>query len=967
MHEAPKRDERIQQSDSSSLLQPNASVPMPDSDTGAQAREVNPDVFEGLVRSVPGVLYNFHAKASGEYTSTFVSAQAQEILGIPNKPFSTFFERFLERIPESHRPSFVQSVSAAVGEETNWEFETPFIRPDGRRIWLQCKSHPERKGTDLVFAGVLLEITERKEAEAALQEREARIHGLAESVPGVIFQFYARSDEEYGLHYVSPQAKSLLGLSPRPDGFFERFVDCVDGAYIASFEKSVEEAVREVKPWSFLLPFILPNGSTIWVEGYSTPEQRDSEVVFNGVLLDVTDRKETQQALDEERERLHTLFESLPTPAIRSWVDPDGAHVQAANKSARDVFGLDNRSGRDAIVEQEIVLPEDRDRARQINHIAIQEGTLETEVRRKTRYGVRDFQLQVASRNADDRPEVFGIYTDITKQKRGERQAQRRREKTEALYAATQGLLSATDLGTVADILVDLAMDTFDYPGVVVSFLEDDHLHPVQVSGTEAFRDLPFQPVAIDTAHPLATAFCTGSTACHHEMHAAPFSGTPFRDLGSAAFVPLGSHGVLVIAAFESRAIADEDVRLLEILGANVTAVLDRMNQQADLEISESTYRGIINQARDSIFVLTAEGEFVMANSSTALMLGTTVDELVGSSIADVLDRTQTDLAKTRERFASVLDGTPQRLEVWAKRADGSSFPKDIRLQPVTYFDQPAVLGVGRNMEEHKRRERELRTAKLDAERANEIKSAFLANMSHEIRTPLTSIIGFAEAIGDMTTTSADDEQQTAAAKSHADLDLTTLSYFAGLIEKSGQQLMETLNGVLNLSKLEANDFGLAPEPVDLVTFAVDAAETFQLRGEKLGLQVRTDLPDKRVNAYANPQGIQIVLRNLVSNAIKYTNAGGAVTIRAHEGKQPDTAVPCAVLEVEDTGIGMSAEFVEQAFEAFYQESRGQAREFEGTGLGLAVVEKAVKEMKGSVEIDSKKGEGTCVSIYLPQ
>ena len=945
---------------------------MSESNADAEESEIDSNAFEGLVRSVPGVLYNFYAKGSGEYTSTFVSAQAQELLGIPNTPLSTFFERFLSRIPETHRASFAESVTTAVSEEKDWEFETPFIRPDGRRIWLQCKSHPKRQRMDLVFTGVLLDITERKEAEAALQEREARIHGLAESVPGVIFQFYARSDHEYGLHYVSPQSTSLLGLSPRPDGFFTRFVDRINREYVDAFVQSVGAAVRDAKPWSFLLPFIRPNGSTIWVEGYSTPEQREEEIIFNGVLLDVTNRRRFQQALNEERDRLHTLFESLPTPAIRSWVDQDGAHVQTANKCAREVFGLDNKSGenksgRGAIVEQEIVLPEDRDRARQINHIAIQEGTLETEVRRQTCYGIRDFQLQVSARKADDRPEVFGIYTDITKQKRGEQQAQQRREKTEALYAATQSLLSATDLRTVAEILVDLAMDTFDYPGVVVSFLEDTLLRPVQVSGTEAFRELPFQPVAPDTTHPLATAFRTGSTACHHEMQTAPFSGTPFANLGSAAFVPLGNHGVLVIAAFESHAIAEEDVRLLEILGANVTAVLDRMNQQADLEISESTYRGIINQARDSIIVLNEEGQFVMANSSTALMLGTTVENLIGSSITDVLDQTRTDIAEMYERLAGVLNGTPQRLEVWAKRADGSSFPKDIRLQPVTYFEQPAVLGVGRNMEEHKRRERELRTAKLDAERANEIKSAFLANMSHEIRTPLTSIIGFAEAIGDMTTPSASDERQTAAPKAHAALDLTTLSTFAGLIEKSGQQLMETLNGVLNLSKLEADEFGLAPEPVDLVRFAVDVTETFQIRGEKLGLQIRTDFPDKRVMANANPQGVQIVLRNLVSNAIKYTDAGGIVTVRARQGQQPDTAATCAVLEVEDTGIGMSAEFVEQAFEAFYQESRGQAREFEGTGLGLAVVDKAVKEMEGHVEIDSTKGVGTRVSVYLPR
>jgi signal transduction histidine kinase len=199
---------------------------------------------------------------------------------------------------------------------------------------------------------------------------------------------------------------------------------------------------------------------------------------------------------------------------------------------------------------------------------------------------------------------------------------------------------------------------------------------------------------------------------------------------------------------------------------------------------------------------------------------------------------------------------------------------------------------------------------------------------------------------------------------------------------------MEMLNGVLNLSKLEAGEMGLEPEPLDLSEEVRDVAEAFQLRAEENGLQVRIEAPAEPVRARANGQGIQIVLRNLLSNAIKYTEEGGTVWVRSRRLRAPEDDAPTgarpskdgrpledgrrakdaptAVLEVEDTGIGMNADFLDQAFDAFHQESRGRAREFEGTGLGLAVVEKTVAGMNGCVEVDSQKGEGTRVTVRLP-
>nr|WP_272505830.1 HAMP domain-containing sensor histidine kinase [Salinibacter ruber] len=277
-----------------------------------------------------------------------------------------------------------------------------------------------------------------------------------------------------------------------------------------------------------------------------------------------------------------------------------------------------------------------------------------------------------------------------------------------------------------------------------------------------------------------------------------------------------------------------------------------------------------------------------------------------------------------------------------------------------------------------------------------------LANMSHEIRTPLTSVIGFAEAIGEETSEEA------------------PASRFAGLIQKSGKRLLRTLDGVLNLSKLEAGRAGLTLGPVDLEARAREAAKEASAKAEKKGVDVRLETGPAR--ARADEGAAEIIVQNLLSNAIKYTEEGGTVWVRTRQesrteetraqretqetqvqeetqarqekssgteagtdpgaeagpkpepeqtpksesGQTKDGRAAAAVLEVEDTGIGMEPEEVEAMFEPFRQESEGLSREYEGTGLGLTVAQRAAEQMGGSIEVDTEKGEGSRFVARLP-
>ncbi len=265
------------------------------------------------------------------------------------------------------------------------------------------------------------------------------------------------------------------------------------------------------------------------------------------------------------------------------------------------------------------------------------------------------------------------------------------------------------------------------------------------------------------------------------------------------------------------------------------------------------------------------------------------------------------------------------------------------------------ISGTLQDITEQKKRQQELVEAKEEAERANRLKSVFLATVSHEIRTPLTSILGFAEAIGDKVEAEAELQGGGEAGSENE----KAVVRFARLIKKSGDRLMKTLDAVLTLSKLEAGEMDLSFETVDLASTAEETAEQYRRQANEKGvdLQVRAKAP---VWAEADSGGLQIVLDNLLSNAVKYTEEGGNVRVRAYAGEG------AATLEIEDTGIGMEPGRAEELFEPFRQASEGLTREYEGTGLGLAVTKKIVDQMGGSIEVVTEKGEGSRFTVRLP-
>jgi signal transduction histidine kinase len=248
----------------------------------------------------------------------------------------------------------------------------------------------------------------------------------------------------------------------------------------------------------------------------------------------------------------------------------------------------------------------------------------------------------------------------------------------------------------------------------------------------------------------------------------------------------------------------------------------------------------------------------------------------------------------------------------------------------------------GRDMEEMTRR---LRSARDEAERANRAKSEFLANMSHELRTPLNAIIGFSEMLesGYGGTLS---ERQASYTKD---------------IHDSGQHLLQIINNVLDMSKVEAGQYQLYETAVDLRDVARASIAILSGRAREQGLTLELAIDSTLPCVMADERTLRQVLLNLLSNAVKFTRGGGTVTVTG--GVQQDGDL---VINVGDTGIGIAPEALDLVMEPFRQANGSFSREYEGTGLGLTISKNFIELHGGKLAIESEVGVGTTVSVILP-
>ena len=255
------------------------------------------------------------------------------------------------------------------------------------------------------------------------------------------------------------------------------------------------------------------------------------------------------------------------------------------------------------------------------------------------------------------------------------------------------------------------------------------------------------------------------------------------------------------------------------------------------------------------------------------------------------------------------------------------------------------VVAVMRDVTDRKIQEQALDLARSAAEQADASKSRFLATMSHELRTPLNAIIGFSEMI---------------VQEDVLMVDAARRKEYAQLINDSGQHLLSVVNGILDMSKMESGNFEISPEPFAPRAALLNCCNLLALKARENGIDLVTRAPDDLPVMTGDPRAFKQIVLNLVSNAIKFTERGGTVTVSAGvEGAR-------LVLRVTDTGVGIAADDLKRIGDPFFQAGKTYQRRHEGTGLGLSIVKSLVALHSGEMSVQSKIDEGTTVTVALP-
>ncbi|MBL8061370.1 MAG: response regulator, partial [Anaerolineales bacterium] len=368
---------------------------------------------------------------------------------------------------------------------------------------------------------------------------------------------------------------------------------------------------------------------------------------------------------------------------------------------------------------------------------------------------------------------------------------------------------------------------------------------------------------------------------------------------------------------------------------------------EQDLHESEAYARLLFDAAPDPVSVAEVDGIMVDVNRLFEQQHQIQRKDVQGRHISELKIFPEEQLKKAGDYIAAIVEGKqvpPVELDFYPP--GGGSHTLEMHSYPIEVKGRQLVLSTSRDITLHKKAEESLRAANMEMERALRMKDEFLANMSHELRTPLNAVLGMSESL----------EEQIA-----GPLNEKQLKYI-GTIRESGKHLLELINDILDLSKIEAGRLELNVSQVSVLSLCEASLRMVKEQAQKKNQNVSLKIdPDVKV-IMGDERRLKQSLVNLLSNAVKFTPNDRQVGVEVKGNVRNQTVV----FTVWDEGIGMEQEDLDKIFKPFVQLDSGLSREFSGTGLGLVLVAQMIRLHGGSVSVESKGGQGSRFSFTLP-
>jgi len=372
-------------------------------------------------------------------------------------------------------------------------------------------------------------------------------------------------------------------------------------------------------------------------------------------------------------------------------------------------------------------------------------------------------------------------------------------------------------------------------------------------------------------------------------------------------------------------------------IGRDITEIKNAEEQILKLSMS-------IEQSPSTIVITGVDGNIEYVNPKFYEITGYSPDEAIGQN-PRILKSGKMSIEFYQEMWNTILSGEVWRGEFLNKKKNNELYWEWATIAPIRNEEGDIInyIAIKEDISVRKQMEAELIVAKNKAEESDKLKSAFLANMSHEIRTPLNSIIGFSELLAD----------------SHFKIE--EKDEFIGHIISNGNSLLSIISDIMDISKMESGMVRIRTRAVPVLKIVTDIRKQFLGRFLEKGIDFRIESEKEldAVQVMADPERLNQVFNNLISNALKFTTEGSVLLKYVKEGKMLQ-------FEVKDTGIGIPADFHSKIFDRFSQVETSNSRRFGGNGLGLAITKNLIELMGGKIWLESEQEIGTSFHFTLP-
>jgi len=388
-----------------------------------------------------------------------------------------------------------------------------------------------------------------------------------------------------------------------------------------------------------------------------------------------------------------------------------------------------------------------------------------------------------------------------------------------------------------------------------------------------------------------------------------------------------------------------------EIVGIEGTVqnITERVQAETALKASEARLNQIIQIAPEAIITVSEDLKITLFNAGAQRIFGYRAEEVVGQSLDILLPASirhhHREYVRQFQEGSETYRLMDSRREVTGLRKDGTEFPAAASVSKAVSDEATIFTVMLHDVSERRQSEEVRRKALKEAERANQAKSEFMASMSHELRTPLNSILGFAESIANQYLGPVGEPKY--------------LSYARDILF-SGRHLLNLVNQILDIERIEAGKYELHMEDFHLADVLAECERMMIARANNDGVQLDFDVAPGLDLMRADRQAILQVFLNVIGNAIKFTDRGGRVAVRAY------AAEDCQMIMVKDTGIGIPAEKVDLVMQPFTRHENDPHKPQEGVGLGLAIANALVVMHEGEIQLQSEECRGTTVLVRLP-